>query len=119
MSITSRIDDPEDRCIREPVCNIRGWCSSDKAKNLKDLHFLIGASLAPHSTQIRPDVEATFPGMPSAGFRIRLDLSFYVPAVEDNEIVMFLVVRGEDPVPFRFRIAPGVLASCLAAAGSA
>jgi len=53
------------------------------------------------------------------GFLIRLDLNFYLQAVEDNELVMRLVVPGEEPLPFRFRVARGVVASCLAAVGGA
>lgn len=119
MSITSKIDDPEDQCIRKPVCNIRGWCSGDQAGSLKGLHFLIGQLPVPYLTQLRPDVEAAFPGMPSVGFLIRLDLSFYLTAVRNNELVMCLVVPGEDAVPFRFRTAPGAVASCLAVVGGA
>lgn len=119
MSITSRIDDPADQCIPKPVCTIRGWCSSDRARSLKGLHFLIGELPVPYSTQLRPDVEAACSGMPSTGFVIRLDLSFYLPAVKGNELVICLVVPGEDPVPFRFRIAPGVVRSCLATVGGA
>ena len=119
MSVTSKIDDPEDRCIRKPVCGIRGWCSSDKVRSLKGLQFFIGEWPVRHSTQIRPDVEAAFSGMPAAGFLVRLDLNFYLPAIEDNELVMRLAVPGEDTFRFRFRIAPGVVASCLAAAGGA
>ena len=119
MSITGTIDDPEDRCIRKPVCTIRGWCSSDKVRSLKGLQFFIGEWPVRHSTQIRPDVEAAFSGMPAAGFLIRLDLNFYLQAVKDNELEMRLVVPGEDPFPFRFRIAPGVVAKCLAGAGGA
>jgi hypothetical protein len=117
VSITSRIDDPEDRCIRKSVVTIRGWCSSDEVRSLKGLRFLIGASPVPYSKQLRPDVEAACSGMPTAGFLVRLDLSYYLPVVKDNELAMCLVVPGEDPVPFRFRIAPGVVATCLAAAG--
>jgi hypothetical protein len=119
MSVTSRIDDPEDQCIRKPACTIRGWCSSDKVRSLKGLQFFIGEWPVRHSTQRRPDVEAACAGMPSAGFLIRLDLNFYLQAVEDNELVMRLVVPGEEPLPFRFRVARGVVASCLAAVGGA
>ena len=119
MSITGTIDDPEDRCIRKSVCTIRGWCSSDKARSLKDLRFFIEERPVRHSPQIRPDAEAASSGMPAAGFLIRLDLSFYLPDVKDNELVVRLVVPGEDPFSFRFRIAPGVVASCLAAVGGA
>lgn len=111
-----RIDDPADRILRKPVCRIRGWCAGLDWADCDRIAFRIGDGDVPWRLQSRADVTAVHPEMSVTGFTFDLDLSYYLYAVRSSELAISVVVPGAPKIELRFSVAPGLTATCLAAA---
>ncbi len=112
-----RIDDPADRVLRTPVCRIRGWCAAADWSEVERFEFQIGDAQLSWQTQARQDVTAEHTELWVAGFSFNLDLRQYLYAIRSSELAIRAVFPGSAAIDLEFRVAPGVTASCLAAAG--
>ena len=111
-----RIDDPEDRVLRQPVCLIRGWCAGADWTDVKGLEFRLGDANVPWHADVRSDVAAEHTELSVIGFTFELDLSQYLYAVRSSELALRVVFLRAPEIELQFFVAPGVTADCLAAA---
>jgi hypothetical protein len=111
-----RIDDPEDRVLRQPMCLIRGWCAGADWTDIERLEFQIGDANLPWHAHVRPDVAAEHTGLWVTGFTFDLDLSQYLYAIRSSELAVKAVFPRAPEIELQFFVAPGVTADCLAEA---
>jgi len=112
-----RIDTPEDRILRKPVCRLRGWCGSADKTEIAEFELRIGDARVAWRADARPDVADVYPELSITGFTFDLDLSQYLYAVAPDGHLILAAVFGRAPeMKLRFTVAAGVMADCLAAA---
>jgi hypothetical protein len=112
-----RIDAPEDRKLRTPVCRLHGWCGCADLSEITGFELRIGDGRVPSRAEARPDVAAAYPDLAIVGFVVDLDLSQYLYAVgRDSQLVLTAVFARAPEMKIRFTVASGVTAGCLAAA---
>jgi hypothetical protein len=116
MPLMCHIDQPANREITHTRCEIHGWCSIASPEELQGIRFEIGGVPVLHHKVHRPDVEAVQFDRRVRGFVVHFDLSYYMHAILNDEIVLKLIVTGEQPLELRFKVLPPALAASLAAA---
>jgi hypothetical protein len=115
--ILLRIDAPQDRELRTPVCRLQGWCGCADLSEIAGFELRIGDARVPWSPHARPDVAAAYPDLSILGFAVDLDLSQYLYAVgPDSQLVLTAVFPRAPQMKVRLTVASGVTAGCLAAA---
>jgi hypothetical protein len=110
------IDEPQDKCLKEPTGCIRGWFAARDTDLPETFHFEIGGTPVAHSAIKREDVEGAMPGHAIAGFLIPYDLSFYLPNIDEQGLAIRLILPEYSAKTLRFKIAESALGACLAAA---
>ncbi len=96
------IDEPVNQQIVKPAGIIRGWFAS-RDPLLEKFHFRVGGTTLSHVVTTRVDVEAALPDHFIVGFRLRYDLAFSLPYIQDNRLTLRLTVPGYDMCFVRFR----------------
>jgi hypothetical protein len=110
------IDEPENRLIEEDIGFILGWFATRDGEIPETFEFRIGGILVPHRVVDRADVESVLPDYTIVGFLIPYDLSFYLPQIQNNRLLIQLTLPGYNPHILRLGITENALATCVAAA---
>lgn len=110
-----RIDDPEDRVLRSPICRVRGWCAAGDWSALSQLELRLADGPVRWQPQQRPDVAAEYPELWVAGFVLNLDLSQYPYAIRSSELSLCATFPHSPELKVQLSVAPGLAAKCFAA----
>ena len=109
VSLKLWVDEPKGRLLTDCECRFSAWGISSRPGLLDRLAFRTSSGTLKFRNVDRPDVQQSYPQMQVRGFVGTVSVLEHLPAVEDGNLPVRVMLGPRVVARFQLRVAPGVL----------